>query len=376
MITDRQVRRLRKLLVSGETLSRAAWKTGMDRKTARKYRAGSCPASGLRITTGGPAKIRSRTSGRQVVEQLEANPGLQAKTLFEWLQRKYPGRFQDGQLRTFQRGVKRWRATRGPQKEVFFSQVHQPGRLCASDFTFMNDLEVTIQGQPFDHLLYHFVLTYSNWEWATICFSESFESLSEGLQEALWQLGGVPDRHRSDRLSAAVNNLSDRREFTPRYQALMNHYGLTMEKTNPRQAHENGDVESLHRHFKKAVEQALMLRGSRDFESREEYETFLQSCSRRRTPVVASGSRKNCQRCEPLPAHAAGEFQASSCPGQPGQPDSSAEERLLGAQSADWRTRGRACLRRSSGSLVRPAAGGRVCRDCAGPTSTTSTTGT
>ena len=126
----------------------------------------------------------------------------------------------------------------------------------------MNDLGVTIQKLPFEHLLYHFVLTYSNWQWATICFSESFESLSEGLQEALWQLGGVPERHRSDRLSAAVNNLSDRREFTGRYRGLMDHYGLTAEKTNPDSGHENGDVESAHRHFKDAVDQALMLRGS------------------------------------------------------------------------------------------------------------------
>ena len=89
-------------------------------------------------------------------------------------------------MRTFQRGVKAWRATRGPAKEVFFSQVHHPGRLCASDFTHMTSLGVTIQGQPFEHMVYHFVLTYSNWESVTICFSESFESLSEGLQNALW----------------------------------------------------------------------------------------------------------------------------------------------------------------------------------------------
>jgi hypothetical protein len=211
----------------------------------------------------------------EVFEQLKANPGLQAKTLFAWLQRTYPGQFQDGQLRTFQRGVKRWRALCGPEKEVFFSQVHHPGQLCASDFTVMNDLQITIQGRRFDHMLYHFVLTYSNWEWATVCFSESFESLSEGLQESLWQLGGVPQRHRSDRLSAAVNNLSDQREFTDRYQALMNHYELTMEKTNPRQAHENGDVESSNRHLKEAADQALMLRGSRDFEGRDAYQRFL-----------------------------------------------------------------------------------------------------
>jgi hypothetical protein len=136
---------------------------------------------------------------------------------------------------------------------------------------------VTIAGQPFEHMVYHFVLTYSNWEWATICFSESFESLSEGLQGALWSLGGVPERHRTDRLSAAVNNLSNQKEFTARYRGLIEHYGLTMEKIQAGHGNENGDVESLHRHFKEAVNQALMLRGSRDFPSRKEYSAFLQT---------------------------------------------------------------------------------------------------
>ena len=117
-------------------------------------------------------------------EHLELSPELQAKTLFEWLQRRYPGRFENGQLRTLQRRVHRWRATSGPPKEVFFTQIHHPGRLGASDFTHMTNLGVTIAGQPFDHMVYHFVLTCSNWETASICFSESFESLSEGLQQA------------------------------------------------------------------------------------------------------------------------------------------------------------------------------------------------
>lgn len=301
MITDRQVRRLRKLLIGGETLSRAAWKTGMDRKTARKYRAGKLPSERAR-----EHDWRTRTDPfadvwDEVHEQLAASPSLQAKTLFEWLQRKYPGRFQDGQLRTFQRGIKRWRATQGPQKEVFFTQVHHPGRLCASDFTFMNDLRITIAGRRFDHLLYHFVLTYSNWEWATVCFSESFESLSDGLQEALWKLGGAPERHRSDRLSAAVNNLSDRREFTGRYQALMDSYGLSMEKTNAHQAHENGDVESQHGHLKRALDQALLLRGSREFASRESYVAFLHQLLEQKNVGRRQRLDEELCRLRPLP---------------------------------------------------------------------------
>lgn len=120
---------------------------------------------------------------------------MEAKTLFDDLQRKDPGRFQDGQLRTLQRRIKAWRALEGPESEVYFSQEHKPGNFCQSDFTHLSTLEITITGQPFPHMIYHFVLTYSNWETGTICFSENFESLSEGLQNALWELGGVPKRH-------------------------------------------------------------------------------------------------------------------------------------------------------------------------------------
>jgi hypothetical protein len=247
----------------------------MDEKTARKYRKGTMPSE-----LAPEHDWRTRTDPfedvwAEVHEQLELEPGLEAKALFGWLQGRHPGRFQDGQLRTFQRGIKRWRATQGPPKEVFFSQVHHPADLCASDFTHMNELRVTIQGQPFEHLLYHFVLTYSNWESVTICHSESFESLSDGVQNALWELGGVPQRHRTDRLSAAVNNLSQAREFTERYRGLMGHYGLRSERIQAGQGNENGDAETLHRHLKSAVDQQLMLRGSRDFESQDAYRRFL-----------------------------------------------------------------------------------------------------
>jgi hypothetical protein len=157
-----------------------------------------------------------------------------------------------------------------------FPQIHAPGGLGASDFTNMNSLRVTIAGQLLDHMLYHFTLTYSNWESVTVCFSESFEALSRGLQEAFWRLGGVPRKHRSDSLSAAVNNLSEDREFRRRYRDLMDYYRVEPQRINARKAHENGDVESSHGHLKTDIEQALLLRGSRDFASREEYERFLE----------------------------------------------------------------------------------------------------
>ncbi len=277
-VTDRQVRRLHALLKSGKPLLVAAMRVDMDRKTARKYRDQTKLPSELETW---PRTWRTREDPfadvwEEVREQLEASPGLQAKTLFEWLQRRYPGRFQDGQLRTLQRRVRHWEAISGPPKEVFFAQTHHPGRLAASDFTHMTSLGVTISGQAFNHMVYHFVLTYSNWETASICFSESFESLSDGLQQALWELGGVPQRHRTDRMSLAVNNASSTKEFTARYQALMDHYGLEMEKINVRQAHENGDVEQSHNRFKEAVDQALLLRGSRDFVNRAAYARFLR----------------------------------------------------------------------------------------------------
>ncbi len=214
--------------------------------------------------------------------ELERAPTLQALTLLALLQERYPGQYGDELLRTLQRRVKRWRALHGPAKELFFRQVHEPGRLGSSDFTHMNGLAVTIQGHRFDHLVYHFVLTSSNWEHVTVCFSESFASLSEGLQNALWALGGVPERHRTDRMTLAVHPDGNPEAFTRNYQALMAHYGITAEATNPASGHENGDNEQAHYRFKEAVEQALLLRGSRDFASRAEYEVFLNQVRDRR----------------------------------------------------------------------------------------------
>jgi hypothetical protein len=193
LVTDKQVRRLFTLVKTEGNQETAAAKAGMDAKTARKYlRLAQVPSELL-------AAPRWRTRAdpfaevwTEIRELLQVNAGLEAKSVFEYLQRRYPGRFEDGQLRTLQRKVKGWRATEGPAKEVFFAQQHPPGRLGASDFTHMEELGVTIQGQSFPHLIYHFVLTYSNWEAGTVCYSESFESLCEGLQNAVCELGKVP----------------------------------------------------------------------------------------------------------------------------------------------------------------------------------------
>ena len=278
MVKDVQVRMLMKLTNQEELLKTAAAKAGMSEKTARKYRkSGKLPSQCKVIHDW-----RTRTDPLDpddwhwAEEILQNNDGIEAKTLFEVLQREHPGKYQDGQLRTFQRRVKLWRALKGPGNEIFFPQVYYPGEWCESDFTRMKSLGVTINGIPFDHMLYHFVLCYSNWEAGTVCFSESYESLSAGLQNALWKLGGVAKYHRTDNLTSAVNPVGNPEVFTANYQGLARHYGFESHKIQPRCPHENGDIEKRHDRLKKTVDQALMLRGSRDFASREDYEQFLE----------------------------------------------------------------------------------------------------
>lgn len=277
MITDQQVRRLKMLIQTEKTKAIAALKSGMDKKTARKYlKNGKLPSQCQKEHDWRTRKDPFEKEWEEIKEKLEVNLGLEAKTIFDALQREKPEKYTDGQLRTMQRRIKVWRATEGPAKEVFFPQKHFPGQLCASDFTDMGKLSITVGGQAFEHLVYHFVLTYSNWETGTICFSESYESLSEGFQNALWELGGVPKKHRTDRLSAAVHKECNPEEFTQRYRELLSHYDLIGEKTQAKHANENGDIEQRHHRFKNAVEQALLLRGRRNFENRGEYEEFLQ----------------------------------------------------------------------------------------------------
>jgi hypothetical protein len=306
MITNQQMRRLRRLDGHGVPKEIAALRTGMDAKTARKYR-----RLGMLPSEVKPMDRDWRTHPDAFVEVwpdlemlLQVNPGLLAKTLFADLQCRFHGRFVDGQLRTLQRRLKRWRAEYGPAKEVFFSQVHHPGRLAASDFTHCTDLSVTINGSSFPHMIYHFVLTYSNWETGTICFSESFESLSEGLQNVLWELGGVPQLHRTDRLTAAVQpGVEGPEAFKRRYQALLRHYGLQGQAIQAGKGNENGDAEQSHHQFKRALDQALMLRGSRDFLNRTDYGVFLTQMFAQQNAGRAVRLAEERALLQPLPGH-------------------------------------------------------------------------
>jgi len=211
-----------------------------------------------------------------------ANPGLLATTVLQRLQELHPGHFH-GVLRTLQRRIRQWRALSGPPKEVFFPQRHEPGRMALSDFTHAGELAVTIAGTPLEHRLYHFTFAFSGWEHAEVIEGgESFVALAHGLQNALWQAGGVPAEHRTDSLSAAFKNLQQENDFTTRYSELCRHYGMTASRNNPGLAHENGTVEAANRHLKTALDQALILRGHRDFDTLDHYCRFVREVVARR----------------------------------------------------------------------------------------------
>lgn len=278
MVSNRQVKGLFKSMSEGKNLSKSAQKADMCENTARRYLNLNKLPSDLKK----PRNYRTHEDvfseiWSEITELLSNNPNLEGKTLFAYLLKRYPEKcFQESQLRTFQRKIRLWKAEFGGFKESYFPQTHYPGVFCQSDFTSMKGLNITLNGQRFDHILYHFVLTYSNWESADICFSESFESLSSGLQNALFRLGGVPEKHQTDRLSAAIKNSTSNKDFTEKYKALLSHYGIIGRKTNPSSPNENGDIEQSNNRLKKAIDQQLMLRGSRDFLNREDYNSFIQ----------------------------------------------------------------------------------------------------
>src|SRR6266566_1967034 len=269
----------------GMTQRVAAARAGIGERTARKYEQAAALPSQLKH----PHDWKTRPDPFEqdwpwVVSELERDPALQGSTLFALLCGRHPDRYRPTQVRTLQRHIQQWRVLHGPDREVMFAQQHVPGERGQSDFTHMEDLGVTITDVPFPHMVHHFVLTYSNVEAVSICFSESFEALAEGIEKALWQIGGVPVQHRTDHLTAAVKNAG--KEHT---------------KNNVSIAHENGDVEQSHHQFKTAVDQALRVRASRDFQSREAYERFLADLVRTRNLKRSGAFAQEREALQPLP---------------------------------------------------------------------------
>jgi len=220
----------------------------------------------------------------EIVPMMEAAPGIRAVAIFEEICRRHPG-VGPGVRRTLERRIAGWRALHGPHRDVIFRQEHPPGRMGLSDFTDMGGLGVTIAGEPFDHRLYHFRLAFSGFEHAHVVLGgESFVALAEGLQNALWALGGVPEQHRSDSLSAAFCNLDRvaQEDITRRYEELCAHYGMIPSRNNRGVAHENGSIESAHGHLKNVLRDEFLLRGSRDFEDLAAYRRFVDEAVGRR----------------------------------------------------------------------------------------------
>jgi hypothetical protein len=238
-----------------------------------------------------------------VVPMLEAAPGLRPIAIFEEMQRRHP-ELPNGVRRTLERRIRQWRALQGQDRDVIFRQVQEPGRMGLSDFTEMGDLGVRIAGVELDHRLYHFRLACSGFEHVHVILGgESYVALAEGLQNALWALGGAPREHRSDSLSAAFRNLerNAREDLTQRYDALCAHYRMEPTRNNRGVAHENGAIESAHGHLKHSIRDALLMRGSSDFEDLMAYRSFLDEIVGRKN--ARNSKRIDAERAvlQPLP---------------------------------------------------------------------------
>jgi hypothetical protein len=293
-ITDQQVRlymTLRRTHTQRVAAAKAGFSERSGRRTERDPRLPSDKAA-ARAQAAAPDPLGTVWTS-DVLPMLEAMPCLRPITLLEELERRHPERDWERQRRTLERRIRTWKAVHGPEREIIFRQTHPPGAQAQSDFTDASSLDVTVASEGLDHRLYHFALAHSGFEHAEIVLGgESFVALARGLQNALWILGGAPREHRTDSLSAAFRNLSrdQAEDVTWRYEALCAHYGMIPSRNNRGVAHENGAIESHHGHLKEALDQALLLRGSRDFPDRETYRRFLAELvgrrnARRRKPI-------------------------------------------------------------------------------------------
>ena len=313
--TDHQVRRYMNSRKEGYSQAAAAARAGISERTGRRFEADPVlPSQQDRIR-----RYRTRQDPfvevwcEELVPMLQTIPHLRATTILAELQRRHPGRYPDRLLRSLQRRVAHWRATEGPERELIFRQEHPPGRQALSDFTNGGGLAVTIAGAPFPHLLYHFWLAFSGWQYVkAICGGESFTALTESLQEALWQLGGVPCEHRTDRLSAAYRNLSSQEDEAARYAEFCRHYSMEPTRNNAGVSHENGSVEAAHGHLKSGLGEALELRGSSDFPDLAAYQAFLQEFIARKNAPRRAVLAIELAALLPLPRHRTTDFSTAT----------------------------------------------------------------
>ena len=306
MVTDKQVQLLRLKMAEGKTIDAAAAAAGVSARSAHNWKTGSLPSQ-----TKKPRHWRTRVDPfdnvweTDIVPLLERAEGhaLEATTILGELGKRHGARFDERHLRTLQRRVRDWRALHGSGKEVFFEQEHVPAREAAIDFTDCSSLRVSIAGRIFAHLLFQFILSFSKWRFVALAFSETFEALVCGLQGALWELGGVPSVLRSDNLSAATHALPEGgRELNRRFKAVLDHYVLRSTRIEPGKSNQNGVVEKANDRLKTGLEQALILRGSRDFASVDSYLAFVEEVRARLNAPTAARLAHERELLGPLPA--------------------------------------------------------------------------
>lgn len=274
---------LLKKYIKFKTLEAAAAKAGMDIKTARKYlRSQKLPNELKKLRNYNTRPDPFAKHWDQIVDMLIKTPELQANQLLIYLMEQYPSCYKEKHLRSLQRRIQHWNAEHGKDRAVIFPQNILPGKQSQSDWTNMNKLKITINGSPFPHLLFHFVLPFSRWETIMICFSESFDSLTSGYEQAVWELGGTVPEHRTDNLSAATKKSGNKRAFTTNWTEFLTHYNVTPSRNNPGISHENGSIEKSHDILKNTVKQYLLIRGSRDFIHLNEYEAFINNIKNKR----------------------------------------------------------------------------------------------
>ena len=311
-VTDSQVRKLMEELTK-HGVGLAAIKAGMDPKTAAKYRdLGKFPSELKEHREWRTREDPFEADWPALAERLKDAPELEAKTLFEVLIAEQPERYEPGQLRTLQRRVSDWRAKYGPDKEVFFAQEHRPGEAMQTDFTWATELGITICGEPFPHMLCHPVLPYSNWEWATVCLSESMPAIKRGVQAAVFRLGKRPTFHQTDNSTAATHRPTEdekgKRPFNEDYLALMRHLGMTPRTIEVGESEQNGDVEALNGALKRRLKQHLLVRKSTDFESVEAYEAWVQEVATKANQLRATKVAEELAVMQPLSVERLAEY--------------------------------------------------------------------
>lgn len=307
MVNDKQVLKYRKKRAAGRTQEAAAAAADMSVNTARKWEDLPLPS-----VAGTPRDWRTRLDPLAdawesiVVPLLERDHAgkLQSTTILEELKANDAAKYGDGLLRTVQRRLRDWRATNGHGKEVFFEQEHPPGREGQFDFTHAEELNVTILGQAFPHLFFQLLLSCSGWRFTELCYGETFESVVRGVQNGLWELGGLVEVLRSDNLSAATQELRHGagRKPTKRFQKVLEHFGMEYTRIDPGKSNENGVVENGNKVFKNALEQRLIVRESRDFTSIESYQAFAEEVREQLNARVNREFIEELNHLRPLPS--------------------------------------------------------------------------